>query len=365
MTDLDRARNEISEIDKQMALLFERRMKCSEVVAEFKKERGLPVKDLSREAELIAKNMTYIDDDVIAEYFSRFNQSVIDISCDYQTRLMSGLKVAYCGIKGAYAYVAAKSLFPSANLIACDNFASAYKSVEDGTNDMVVLPIENSYAGEVGNVLDLFYKGNLHINKVMNLKIAHNLLGVPGAKMDDIKTVVSHPQALSQCGKYIRSHGFETMEYTNTAMAAKHVMDMGDKSVATVASSETAKLYGMEVIDTEINDNPNNTTRFAVLSRVPNERVVASGKKSSAIENTIILFVVNNEAGALATALNIIGAHGYNMRNLKSRPMKDIQWNYFFFVELEGSINTEKGRDMMNALSTICAKLKVVGTYAD
>lgn len=119
-------------------------------------------------------------------------------------------------------------------------------------------------------------------------------------------------------------------------------------------------MFGLKLIDKVINDSKTNTTRFAALSRAQNR---PAGMSSRAEENFILVFTVKNEAGALAQTLNIIGAHGFNMRNLRSRPMKGLQWNYFFYIEAEGNVNNENGRDMLRELSAVCAKLKLVGTY--
>ena len=364
MNELEQARVEIGNIDKQMAELFERRMYAASKVAEYKKEHGLSVKDKKREAELIERNKGYIENPEVGRYYYDFINNVIDLSCQYQTKLIEGVKVCYCGIEGAFGHAAAKKLFPEGELISVEDFTDAYKAVENGECDMAVLPLENSYAGEVVNVMDLIFAGKLYINQVVNLPVVHSLVAKKGAKLSDIKTVVSHPQALRQCSNYCKKHGFENKEYANTAMAAKYVSELDDISVAAIASAETAALYGLDVIEEEINDNKINTTRFAVFSRTKND--IYNHRHHSGVTddvNFILVFTVRNEAGALAQTLNIIGAHGFNMRSLRSRPMKDLQWNYYFYVEAEGNINSENGRDMLQELSAICAKLKLVGSF--
>ena len=223
-----------------------------------------------------------------------------------------------------------------------------------------MLPLENSYAGEVGEVMDLIFSGDLHVNQVVDVAIAHNLIAKEGAQIEDIKIVVSHPQALAQCEEYIKKHGFETRAYSNTALAAKYVAEAQDASVAALASDETARIFSLSIVQSHVNDNPNNTTRFAAFSRAENVPV-SIGKRED--ENFILAFTVQNESGALASALNIIGAHNFNMRTLRSRPMKDLQWNYYFYIEAEGNVRTENGRDMLQELSALCAKLKLVGSY--
>lgn len=360
MNELDKARKEINEIDAEMALLFEKRMKASECVAQFKKERGLSVKDPVREQQVIERSREKISDPVIESYYVRFLKNNIALSCDYQERLMNGETVAYCGVEGAFAYIAAKRMFPQARLTAFGDFKSVYQAVSDGKADCAVLPIENSYAGEVGTVMDLLFSGDLYVNQVTDLEVTHDLLAAEGTRAEDIKTVVSHPQALEQCAEYIRKHGFDTKTYSNTALAAKYVKESGDKSLAAIASAETAEIFGLKTLESRINTDSKNTTRFAALSRTQNYPATVKKRED---ESFILVFTVRNEAGALAQTLNIIGVHGFNMRSLRSRPMKDLLWNYYFYIEAEGNINTENGREMLQELSAVCAKLKLVGTY--
>ena len=360
MNELEMSRKEITRIDEEMAKLFEQRMKAAEKIAEYKKECGLSIRDYARETELVNRNRRYIERADVESYYVQFLKSTIDLSCQFQSRVMHGMRVTYCGVEGAFAHIAAKHMFPEAELTAFSNFTDAYEAVERGEYDCAVLPLENSYAGEVGTVMDLIFSGSLYVNQVIDLPIVQNLIGTENATLDSVKTVVSHPQALQQCEAYVRRHNYRTEAYSNTALAAMHVKELNDPSVAAIAADEASSIFGLRVIDSEINDSKNNTTRFAAFSRSQN-RPVSTGKRED--ENFILVFTVQNEAGALAQTLNIIGAHGFNMRNLRSRPMKNLQWNYFFYIEAEGNINTENGRDMLRELSAICAKLKLVGTY--
>lgn len=360
MNELETARNEISRIDKEMAALFEQRMHAAAVIAGYKKQHGLSVKDPAREKELIDRNRALIESADIESYYVQFLKKTIELSCEYQSKILNGMKVTYCGVEGAFAYIAAKRMFPEAELVPYSDFGDAYEAVERGEYDCVVLPLENSAAGEVGTVMDLIFSGDLFVNQVVDLPIEHNLLGTDEATIDSVKTVISHPQAIDQCGEYIRAHGFETETFSNTALAARYVKEQNDATIAAIASDETSEVFGLKIVDKVINDSRTNTTRFAALSRAQNRPASMS---SCAEENFILVFTVKNEAGALAQTLNIIGAHGFNMRNLRSRPMKDLQWNYFFYIEAEGNINNENGRDMLRELSAICAKLKLVGTY--
>lgn len=354
------ARKIIDETDKAMAELFRRRMQAARLVAEYKMEHGLPIKDVSREEQIIRRNSEYLagEDDIVRSSYVSFMRDVIDLSCKYQSRLFNGMNVAFCGVKGAFASIAAGKIFPDANRVGYASFAEAYESVVKGECDTAVLPIENSSAGDVGEVCDLLFSGPLYVTATFDLSVTHDLLVLPGTDISEITRVVSHPQALAQCGKFISDHGWQTTEYVNTALAAQYVSSLGDKHTAAIASEEAARLYGLEAAEREINESKCNTTRFAVLSAVKTE------KKGKGMENRFILmFTVRNEAGKLAEAVDIIGKHGYNMQSLRSRPMKELLWQYYFFVEAEGDIYSENGSALLNELSGCCDRLKLIGSF--
>ena len=360
MSKLDQARADINRIDAEMARLFEQRMQAAAEIAAYKQARGLPVKDAAREAALIERNCGYIEDDTIREYYVQFLRSTIDVSCDYQRRLMGKMRVAYSGTEGAFAHISAGRIFPNAERISHRDFRSAYEAVRCGTCDCAVLPIENSYSGEVGEVMDLLFFGPLHVNGVYELAIRQNLIAVPGTRMEDIRQVISHPQALGQCSGYLHDHGWQAVEYANTALAAEHVAHLGDKSVAAIASEETAALYGLEILQPNINASRQNTTRFAVVSRTENRTL---GKNMG--DHFMLVFTSRNEAGSLATALDILGnKYGYNMRTLRSRPVKELLWEYYFYLEAEGNIFSDKGQQMLRDLEPFCDRIKVIGTFA-
>lgn len=355
---LTQARKNINEIDRKMAELFVERMKAAELVAEHKKEHGLDIYDPAREAELIRVNSELIESEKYREYYVNFQKNTMEISRAYQTRLLEGMKVAYSGTEGAYAHIAATKLFPTAKKVAFGNFDAAYKAVESGECDVAILPVENTYNGDVGQVADLMFSGTLYVNNVTDLAISHDLLAPKGVKLEDIKTVMSHPQALGQCHRYIVDHGFEEIEFSNTALAAKHVADLTDGKTAAIASKDAAEIFGLEVLDTNINASRSNTTRFAVLSRSKHNQSAPDSRVRS-----ILFFTVKNKAGALAQAIDVIANYGYNMGVLRSRPMKELMWQYYFYVETEGNLNTENGKKMMEELQNHCDRLKNVGTY--
>lgn len=355
---LEKARKEINEIDKEMAELFVRRMHAAEAVAEYKKERGLAILDEARENEVIRRNSALVEEDAIREYYVNFMKSTMAVSRAYQGRLMEGMKVAYSGTEGAFAHIAACKLYPTAQKFAFGDFAEAYAAVERGECDIAVLPVENSYNGEVGQVTDLMFSGTLYVNGMYDLPITQDLLAKEGVEIDEIKEVVSHPQAFGQCRKYIERHGFVRHEFANTALAARWVKESSDRTVAAIGSREAAEIFGLKVIDHDINESRSNSTRFAIFSRTANKQIATGGGVHS-----ILLFTVRNEAGALAEAVDVIGRHGFNMRTLRSRPMKDLLWQYYFYVEVEGNVQSEAGSSLLEGLGEFCDKLKFAGTY--
>lgn len=353
---LEEARKIINEVDSQMAELFVKRMRAAEMVYEYKKEFGLPILDQKREEAVIEKNSALIEDEVLREYYYSYIKNLMSISRAYQYRMQGGLKVAYSGVEGAFAHIATGRIFPNSSKISCRDFKAAYDAVVSGESDEVVLPIENSYAGEVGQTIDLIFSGELYINGIYELEIHQNLLGIPGSTIEDIKKVISHPQALNQCNDYIKMRGFDSEDVNNTAVAAKMIAESGDKTIGAIASLETAELYGLKILEANINKSGENTTRFAVLSKVR--------ATSPEFCNSVLMFTVKNEAGSLANAISIIGKYGYNMTALRSRPLKQHSWQYYFYIEIDGTVDNDKGRMMMNELDKVCDKLKIAGTFA-
>ena len=356
MADIHDLRKKINDIDKDMAKLFEERMKVVKEVAEYKKANSMPITDSNREDEIVSKNSSLFTDEDTKSYYVNFIKDTMKISKKYQEKIIEGEKVAYSGVEGAYAYLAAKKMFPNANLISTSSFRKAYQSVENGINEKAVLPIENSFAGDIGEVMDLMFFGSLYVNEVYDFSIEHCLLAKDGVKLENIKTVISHPQALMQCSDFIDEYNLKTLEEVNTAVAAKR---LNDNETAVIASKDAASVFGLKVLKEKINNDDSNTTRFASFSRVLShfENYDVSKK------NFIIVFTVKNEAGALAKCLDIIGAHNFNMRNLCSRPVKNLMWRYFFYCDIEGDMDSPDAKDMFVALKVFCDRLKIVGTY--
>ncbi len=357
MADINKARQQINDIDAQMAELFCRRMDAVKEVGIYKKERGLPIFNFERERQVVAAGAKRVEDPDYRDYYVNFIEYVMELSKRYQSRLMDGMKIAYSGVEGAFANIAAKKIFKNGNPLSYPDFKAAYEAVEKGECDCAVLPIENSYNGDVGQVMDLAFFGGLHIHQLREIEIVQNLLGSKNASLEDIKEVISHPQALGQCGEYIHRHGFKVTESVNTAVAAMEVAGSGRTDIAAIGSELAAEKHGLKILDSHINESGGNTTRFAVFSKL--EKLPSKDD-----DHFVMVFTVRNEAGALGKAINIIGRHGFNLSSLKSRPTKKLIWTYYFFAEGDGNINSDAGKKMLAELSECCSDLKVLGSFS-
>ncbi len=356
MTELEKARQIINDTDRQMAALFEQRMDAARAVAEYKKEHGLKIDDFVREEQVIARNTALIKDEDYKSYYINFLRETINLSKLLQHRMLHGMRVAYSGVEGAFANIVAEKIFPDATAIGFVSFKAAYNAVVSGDCDCAVLPIENSFNGDVGKVMDLSFFGSLFVNGIYEAEIVQNLLGAVDAKKEDIKTVTSHSQALGQCAAFIEENGFATVEAVNTAVAAKTVADSGDKTLAAIGSREAAEKFGLKVIESHINESSMNSTRFAVFSRSEKAQVPSDN-------HFIMLFTVNNAAGSLGRAISVIGEHGFNLKALKSRPTKELVWDYYFYAEGEGNIGSDEGKKMLSELAQCCSNLKILGSF--
>ncbi len=356
---MDRLKEAIAEVraaDRELALAFERRMRAGARVAACQREEGLPASVAVDPETTVGEIAPLLSDDVMRSYYPLFLKSTLGLSESLNHRISEGQRIAYAGVPGAFACVAAGKIFPDGTLCPYADFSLAYAAVEAGECDAAVLPLENSFAGDVAQVMDLAYFGSLYINGVWEMRVSQCLAGVSGASTDTVRTVISHPQALSQCAPFLAARGYILQEETNTAVAASRVAALGDPTVAAICSPEAAALRGLTVLAANINENANNTTRFAVMTRVPHHAY-----RSDAC--FILTFTVRNEAGALAKAIAAIGAHGFNMRSLRSRPTKKLLWSNFFFLEAEGNLASEEGQRMLAELPQYVSGLKVLGSF--
>ncbi len=351
---LTQARQDIDSIDSQMALLFAQRMTAVKQVIAHKIENNMPILDSGREMEVIEKNLKKLPEDAayLTDYYKNFISHNMMLSRALQADIIRLNTVAYQGVEGAFSHIALRKLFPLHKQQAFDSWGEVFDAVEKEECVHGVLPFENSHAGDVSEVLDLcFAYPNIHVTDMHDLTVQQNLLAHYGAKLEDIKTVYSHPQALRQSAGFIKQLGVTQVEYANTAAAAKYVSEQTDKSIAAIASTETAELYNLNVLAHNISERSDNTTRFVVISKQP----VTLGNRFS------LLFTVKHQTGSLAEVIKIIAEYGYNMESIKSRPMPQVSWEYYFYTELIG--DGKDAQKLTEALSAVCQTVRILGMY--
>lgn len=351
---LNQARQEIDAIDSQMALLFTQRMEAVKKVISYKIENNMAILDSGREKEVIAKNIGRLPENTqdIVEYYKDFISHNMLLSREFQAEIIKNNTAAYQGVEGAFSHLALRKLFPLHKQLAFDSWADVFTAVENETCVHGVLPFENSHAGDVSEVLDLcFTHPNIYVTDMYDLTVQQNLLAKKASVLSDIKTVVSHPQALRQSASFIKQMGATQIEYPNTAAAAKYVSEQNDPTIAAIASVETAELYNLDILALNISERADNTTRFVVISKKPN----TTGDRFS------LLFTVKHQAGTLAEVIKIIAQNGYNMESIKSRPMPKVSWEYYFYTELVGDgMDAEK---LVEQLTPICHTVRILGAY--
>lgn len=359
MDSLETARKQINGIDREMAALFEQRMRAVEDVIAYKQAMGLPVLDSSREREVLERNGALIENPVYREYYEDFLRDTMELSKQYQRYLAGRDAVAYPGVEGAYSHIAMRQLFPRARGVSFRTFPDVVQAVDSGEIPYGVIPFENSFTGEVGMTMDLLYQYDVHIVGVYDLPVSHNLLVVPGAKISDIRQVYSHEQALSQCKAYLDGLGVELVPYVNTALAAKFVSETGDKTKAAIASFETAALYQLEALVRDINTSAENTTRFVVISK----ELMPIGGTGTPCNRFSLLFTVDHDPGRLARVMQVIATYGFNMESIRSRSVHNVPWQYYFYVEIVGDAESDKAKEMLGKIRENCAELKLLGAY--
>ena len=360
---LQQARAEIDTVDAEMAALFERRMRAVADVVRYKAETGKPVFDAAREAAVLDKNTARITDEALRPYYRAFLSDAMSISRAYQRARLGRDTAAYQGVPGAWSHIALRRLFPFARETACTTWGEVFDAVQNGDAQFGVLPFENSNAGDVSAVLDLLYAHpGLKVACMCDLPIRQDLLALPGAQLSEIKTVISHQQALAQSGPFLKLHHFATKAWGNTADAARYVAEQGDQTLAAIASAETAKLYGLQILAEGVNEDGDNTTRFIVIEKEGAQRqpiAAAPGQRLS------MLFTVDHKPGRLARVIQIIGERGFNMETIKSRPLPHVQFEYYFYVQLVCPANaaTDDCAKLVHELENVCRTVRILGVF--
>mmetsp|Transcript_12702 Transcript_12702/g.50996 ORF Transcript_12702/g.50996 Transcript_12702/m.50996 type:complete len:390 (-) Transcript_12702:375-1544(-) len=286
---------------------------------------------------------------------------------DVETGHKKKLRVAYQGMPGAYSEAAALAAYPTCDPCPCEQFENAFEATEQWTADRAVLPFENSLGGSIHRNYDLILQHRLHIVGEVFFKVRHCLLALPGQSKEDIKRAQSHPQALSQCDGYLTTLGVVKEAVDDTAGAAAAISAGGQMGVAAVASRRAAELYGMEVLEEDIQDDKSNVTRFLALAREPILPRPGIPYKTS------IAFSMKEESGSLFKALACFALRDINLTKVESRPMrwnpvtqqvnKTMQFSYLFYVDFEASMADENAQNALRQLQEKATFLRVLGSY--
>ena len=376
MLDLGEIRKEIDGIDKQLVELFEQRMKLTKEVAEYKIQTGKKVLDTDRErAKLEAvtslvknkENIHAIDDlfsqimansrkgqyqllEAMGQTLRQPYEAIDEIKKD-------GVKIVYQGIPGAYTQEAACNFFgEDSDNYGVPTWRDVMEDVKSGKADYGVLPIENSTTGSVVGVYDLLQEYNNYIIAETYVNIDHVLVGLPGADINNVTTVYSHPQGIMQCDRFLNTHKeWQRIHQANTAMAAKMLLSENDKTHVAISSKKAAKIYGLEVLKTGIADLSNNTTKFVIITN--SRKFLKNANKTS------IVFETANEAGTLYNLLSHIIYNGLNMYKIESRPSESKQWDYKFFVDIEGNIDDPRVMNALRGIEEEAKSIKLLGNY--
>ena len=271
---------------------------------------------------------------------------------------ISSPKVGYQGVKGSFSEEAATNYFKGQDAVYSryDDFEDVMEAITKGRIDYGVLPIENSYTGEVLDVYDLIRKYNLYIIGEEVVKVTHHLVGIEGATIESIKEVYTHPQALGQCQKYLKQHAnMMQIPYANTAMAAQYVSELQDISKAAICSKQAADLYNLHVLEEEINTKSNNYTRFIILAKTM--------QITTECDKVSIVFTTKHTSGALYNILSHFAYNGLNLLKIQSRPLREKSWHYFFFVDLEGHLEDANMLIALGKVSKESEYFSILGGY--
>ena len=377
--DLTELRRQIDGIDDQLVQLFCRRMALCAQVAEYKKANGLPILMPAREREKL-KDVAEKAGPDMANYTRTLYAMLFELSRSYQSKLSGGSRqlyemitqsiqdtpnlfpqtamVACQGVEGAYSQLACEKIFPNPMILYFKTFDGVFQAIDQGLCQYGILPIENSTAGSVTKVYDLMIQHNFYIVRTFRLKIDHNLLANPGAKLEDIKEIYSHEQAINQCSTFLHSlKGVNVVPVANTAVASEMVASSGRKDVAALSSRSCAELYNLSCLASSVQDKGNNRTRFICISR--NMEIYPGSDKTS------IMMVLNHRPGVLYKVLARIYTLGINVTKLESRPIPDREFEFMFYFDLETSIYSEQFVQLMCELEDLCEEFKYLGSYTE
>lgn len=271
------------------------------------------------------------------------------------------LKVFYQGQKGAYSWVASKYLFPNGELVGKDSFGKAFAAPVNNSDNLAVLPVDNTVIGSIFEVYDLLFgHEELKIIGELMLKIDHNLLAKKGVNIKSLKTVYSHTKALDQCRDLFRKYkNLEAVVYEDTAGAAKFVSESSKKDIAAIAGKSAAEVYGLEVIKPHVQSNGENYTRFVVLANKKHSDMKAKNN----LYKTSIVFAAAHNPGSLLSCMKPFSDSGFNLTKIESRPFLGKPWQYLFYLDFEHKGTNGEIKKVLKEVKPHTQILRILGTY--
>lgn len=377
--NLENYRAEIDKIDNELVELFQKRMEVASKIGQYKRENNLPVLNSQREREIL-NEVTNKAKPEMKSYLRVLYSLLFELSRSYQEKIFetnselynnisksildtnnlfpTDSVVACQGVEGSYSQIACEKVFKNPNIMYFDKWDKVFAAIEQGFCDYGILPIENSTAGSVKQVYDLMVNHNFSIVRSTRIQVNHSLLAKKGTKLENIKEVVSHEQALTQCSDFLKSLGdIKITTVENTAVAAKTVAEIDREDIAALSSNNCAELYNLNCLKTSVQDKNNNYTRFICISK---KLEIYPGA-----DKTSLMLVLQHKPGALYKVLSRLYALDINLIKLESRPLSDRDFEFMFYFDLETSIYSEEFVQLICELDGICDEFKYLGSYTE
>jgi chorismate mutase / prephenate dehydratase len=366
--DLQALREAIEEVDHEILAKLRRRMELVEEVAGAKLEGAVPFRDALREEHVLQRiRHLAVELGLDAHEVERLYRQIMAMSVARQQAHVRALptaplRVAYQGVEGSYSHLAAQQHYagrPGGVLLTgFQSFRAAAEAVKEGAVDLALLPIENTTAGSIDETYDLLAEGGLTVTGEVVRQIEHCLLALPGARMEDLRKVLSHPQALLQCQRFLGGVPWiEAGAEFDTAGAARKVRELGDRTLAAIASESAARAFGLEVLARGIQTQQGNFTRFVEIA------LEAAPCPPDAPCKTSLLLALEHRPGALGEVLTVLSRRGVNLTKIESRPVPGAPWQYRFHVDLEGHAASAAVCAALEEMRPLTTELRLLGTY--
>lgn len=372
-------RKEIDAIDADLTALFYKRMNVAAEIAGYKKANGLPALDAKRERDKLRELMQN-SPEALKDYTAQLYSLIFELSRSYQNRLLGSnsslpadieraikdtqplfpedAAVACQGVEGAYSQIACEKLFRMPNVFYCSTFDAVFSAIESGFCRYGVIPLENSTAGSVNAVYDLMMRHNFRIVRSVRLKVDHNLLAKKGIKLEDVREIYSHEQAINQCSAFLaKLKNVKVISCENTAAAAKFVAESDRRDVAALSSRACIELYGLDCLAASVQDEGGNFTRFICISK--NLEIYPGADRTS------LMMVLPHRPGSLYKVLSRFYALGINLNKLESRPMPERNFEFMFYFDLDTSVYSPQFIQLMGELEDVCESFAYLGSYSE